>query len=197
MAVDMARVSVAWQGWPGAPGVTQFYFASPIQQADVNAIRTFFDVLKAAFPVGLTITVPGSGDYVSDADGKLSGTWSVGVAPAPVVGTGTGGYAGNAGAVIHWLTQIMAKNRRLRGRTFLVPLISGCYDTGGSIIDGTLTQFQTAAANLVTSANGHMLVWHRPKIQKGTGAVLQVGGSGAVTSSRVPDLAVSLRSRRI
>lgn len=191
------RVSVAWQNWPGAPGVSQFYLDTVAAQSSVDAIRTFFNALAGLLPQGLTITVPSSGDIIEEQNGKLAGTWSVGTAPVVVTGTNPSTYAGNAGGVVHWLTQGTAKNRRIRGRTFLVPLSSTAYDASGSMASAALTTIQTAASALVTSMAGNMVVWHRPIMQKGTGVVITPGSSADVTSSRVPDLAVSLRSRRI
>lgn len=190
------RVSVAWQGWPGAPGVTQFYLDAVAQQSSIDAIRTFFNSLTSLLPSGLTITVPSSGDIVEDTNGQLAGNWSVGTTPVVVTGIGSGVYAGNAGAVVHWLTNTVALKRRLRGRTFIVPLIGSSYDSGGSLSTAAQTTLQNAASAMVASMAGNMVVWHRPVIQKGTGVVIRAGSSGDVTSSRVPDLAVTLRSRR-
>jgi len=193
---DLKRCSAAWQGWPGAPGVTQFYLDDTAGQAQVDAIRAFFNACITLLPTGLTITVPNSGDTVDESTGKLTGTWSVPTAPIPVVGTGSGSYAGNAGAVVHWLTSSVTRNRRIRGRTFLVPAING-YDNQGSLAAATQASLQTAATNLVTSAAGLIHVWVRPVYQKGTGVLIRGGMSAPITSARVPDLAVSLRSRRI
>ena len=185
----MARVSVAWQGWPGSPGVTQLYMAPSVPQASVDAVRSFFAALVGLLPSGLTINVPSSGDLVEDQNGKLSGTWSVGVTPAPVIGNAAAAYSGVSGAVVHWLTAGVANGRRVRGRTFLVPLTQGAYDTSGSLLGASLTTIQNAAAGLVTGAGGNFLVWHR-------NTAFAQGSSFPVTSSRVPDLAVALRSRR-
>jgi len=190
------RVSVAWQGWPGSPGVTQFYLDNVPAQTSIDAIRAFFNAIANLLPSGLTISVPGSGDIVEDVTGQLAGSWSVGTTPVVVNGTGAGVYAGNAGAVVHWLTNTVALKRRLRGRTFLVPLVGSSYDTAGSLSATALTTIQNAATAMVGSMAGNMVVWHRPIIQKGTGVVIRAGSSGDVTSSRVPDLAVTLRSRR-
>lgn len=193
----MNRVSVAWQGWPGAPGVSQFYLDNVPAQTSIDAIRQFFFACSGLLPTGLTISVPGSGDIIEDTTGKLAGTWSVGTTPVVVTGSSATAYAGNAGAVVHWLTNTVAGKHRLRGRTFLVPLASGAYDNTGSIATTALNTITTAASGMVTTMAGNMIVWHRPKIQKGTGSIIAVGSSADVTSSRVPDLAVSLRSRRI
>lgn len=191
------RVSVSWQNWPGAPGVSQFYLDSVAQQTSIDAIRAFFNAFSTYLPQGLTITVPSSGDIVEEQNGQLAGTWSVGSTPVVVTGSSGQAYAGQSGAVVHWLTLGTANRRRIRGRTFLVPLGSNAFDTTGSIATIALTAFQNAASALVGSMAGNMVVWHRPKIQKGTGIVITPGSSSDVTSSRVPDLAISLRSRRI
>lgn len=184
----MARVSVAWQNWPGAPGVTQMFLLNPPSQGNVDAIRTFFNALVTLLPSGLTIQVPSSGDVISESDGTITGAWSVGSTPAVVTGTAVASYAGNAGAVVHWLTAGVVVGRRVRGRTFLVPLVSA-YDTSGSLSSGALSTISTAAAAYVTGQGGVAVVWSRP-------APGRSGSLHSITSSRVPDLAVSLRSRR-
>lgn len=197
---DVARVRVAWQNWPGAPGVSTFWADSVLAQGGVDALRTMFNSIAALIPTGLTIQVPNSGDLIDIDTGLITGTWSVANLPAVVTGTGAGAYAGNAGAVIHWLTNDIVTHtspttgkttsRRLRGRTFIVPLINTAYDTQGSILASALTTLSNAAAGLLTAVPGVYNVWHRPK--PGTGTHLS-----EITSSRVPDLAVSLRSRRV
>lgn len=185
----LARVSCAWQGWPGSPGVSQMYIAGTPVQGNIDAIRTFFNSLAAGLPSGLTIQVPSSGDVLSETDGSIQTTWSVGSTPAVVTGTNLGAYAGNAGAVVHWLTAGVVSNRRVRGRTFLVPLCNDRYDTSGSISTAFLSTLSTAASTYVTAQAGAAVVWARP-------APGRSGSMHAITSSRVPDLAVSLRSRR-
>jgi hypothetical protein len=193
---DLKRCSVAWQGWPGAPGVTQFYLDNTAVQAQVDAIRQFYFACQGLLPAGLTINVPNSGDTVDESTGKLTGTWSVPVLPVTVTGAGAGAYAGNAGGVVHWLTNSVTRNRRIRGRTFMVPLV-GAYDAAGSLAPAAQGTLTNAASALVGSGAGLIHVWVRPVYQKATGVMIRGGMSAPVTSSRVPDLAVSLRSRRI
>ncbi len=113
--MTLARARVAWQNWPGSPGVSTFYFDPQPSQAQLDSLRTFFAALASILPSGLTINVPGSGDEISEATGNLSGVWSVATTPATINATGTGSYAGNAGAVVHWLTNGLMGKRRLRG----------------------------------------------------------------------------------
>lgn len=190
LMATMNRVSVTWQSWPGAPGITQLYLTGGIDQAAVDAIRAYFNALVTLLPSGLVIQVPSSGDTLDDASGNINGAWSVAVTPTNVVGTGSGAYAGNAGAVTHWLTGDVVNGRRVRGRTFLVPLVSTAYDTAGSISTAALSTLQTAANGLVTAIDPNFAVWHRP-------TQFAAGSSHSIISARVPDLAVSLRSRRI
>lgn len=184
------KIPVSWQSWPGAPGVSTFYTLGGDLDSDVAALRAFFNAHIALLPSGLLIQVPGLGDTIDDVTGQINGAWNATSAPANVTGTGAGVYAGNAGAVVHWLTALVINGRRVRGRTFMVPLIGSSYDSSGSLGTGTITTIQTAATTLITAMAGRMRVWHRPAGGLG-------GGSGAVDSARVPDLAVSLRSRRV
>ncbi len=199
--MPLSRVSVAWQGWPGAPGVSQMYYGTSAgnlpTQNNIDAIRTFFNALVAYLPSGLTITVPKTGDQINQSDGKIVGTWDVPTQPAVVTGTATGNYAGNAGAVIHWLTPTVVNGRRVRGRTFIVPLAAVAFDAQGSLGTTFQTALQAAGTALVGQADGAPSVWARPFTHKTDPSKNRVGSLAQVTSIRVPDLAVSQRSRRV
>jgi len=188
---NMRRYNVAWQNWPGAPGVSTFYSDTTVDISTfTDALRAFFQSLITLLPSGLTIQVPAVGDIINDADGSIVGAWSDGTPVLVVTGTGTGAYAGNAGAVIHWLTSTVINGRRVRGRTFIVPLIGSAYESNGSLSTTTLSTLNSAANALDAAVGGSMLIWHRPKPPA-------AGSSAGMDSPRVPDLAVSLRSRRI
>lgn len=188
---SMRRYNVAWQNWPGAPGVSTFYSDTVVDISTfTDALRAFWGTMGTLVPSGLTIQVPSNGDIINDADGTITGAWSDGTPVTVVTGTAAGAYAGNAGAVVHWLTTGVVNNRRVRGRTFVVPLIGSSYEANGSLSSATLASLNSAAATLVAAVGASMLVWHRPKPPA-------IGSSFNVTNHRVPDLAVSLRSRRI
>lgn len=193
----MSRVNVTWQNFPGAPGLTQLYLDDATSgQAHIDAIRTFFDAVKALLPTGTTINVPSSGDRIDEVTGDILGTWSVATTPAVVTCTGAGQYAGNAGVCIHWLTNTIVRGRRLRGRSFLVPVVATAFDTNGTPSATAMTTLTNAANALVTALGTTFQVWSRP--QKATPEhPAYTGTRGPVTSARVPDLAVSLRSRRV
>lgn len=188
--MTLARVNVAWQNWAGAPGVTTFYLDPTPAQATIDSIRTFFNAMITLLPSGLTIQVPSSGDEISENDGALIGVWSVATTPTVVTGSSAAAYAGNAGAVIHWLTNGVVGNRRVRGRSFIVPLTATAYDTAGSLASSAITILQNAANALVAANPGLINVWSRPRPGLS-------GSQNSINSARVPDLAVSLRSRRV
>jgi len=188
--MTLARVRVAWQNWPGSPGVSTFYLDPGPTQAQIDAIRQFWQALVTLLPAGLTINVPSSGDEINESTGQLTGVWVVGTTPLTSTGTGAGSYAGNAGAVIHWLTDGISGKRRIRGRTFLVPLVNGAFDATGAISTSALSTITSAGTTLVNSMPGLMNVWVRPIPGRS-------GLQHSISSVRVPRLAVSLRSRRI
>lgn len=170
--------------------MSTFYTFGGSLDNDVAAIRAFFNSLAAQLPSGLTIQVPGVGDTIDDTNGLINGGWNATAAPAVVTGTGLSAYAGNAGAVVHWLTAAVIGGHRVRGRTFLVPLVSTAFDTQGSIATSVLTTLRNAASTMITTMSGTLRVWHRPVGGSG-------GTAGVVLSSSVPDLAITLRSRRV
>lgn len=203
---DLCRVNVSWQNWPGAPGLSQFYFLNSGMQTNVDAVRAFFNAMTAYLPTGLTINVPGSGDIIDSATGSITSAWSVTTTPAVVTGTAAGAYAGQSGAVIHWLTADVSNGRRIRGRTFMVPLIGSAFESNGSLVVGVINALTTAGNTLRTTAAGNMRVFQRPvtahtEYDRKTGVAKTIAGKPGqhsdLTGVRVPDLAVSLRSRRI
>jgi len=78
--------------------------------------------------------------------------------------------------------------RRLKGWTFMCPIIVGGYEANGTLTAGTVSGALAAANTLVT--NGTTIIWHRP--DKGAAN----GSSAIVLSASVPDKVSSLRSRR-
>lgn len=184
------KIPVLWGSWPGAPGVSTFYSFGGNLDNDTAALRTFFNALISIIPSGITLSVPGVGDTIDDGSGLINGAWNATSAPAIVTGTGSGVYAGNAGGIVHWLTAGVANGHRVRGRTFLVPLISTAFDSGGSLSTTALTTLRNAATTMISSGAGDFRVWHRPTGGAG-------GSSSVVLTSSVPDLAITLRSRRV
>ena len=182
---ELYRVRTDWTGLAGLPGVTTMYFLDVVTA--VASVDTFFAGLVSLFPEGLHLQVENSGDIIEDSTGDLTGAWS-----ADTVSAHTGGsseaYAAPAGAVVDWMTDTIAHSRRLRGRSFLVPITAGRFQDDGTLSTITKTLIQDSANTLIAAQSTSFVVWHR-----GTGTD---GTNGLVTSARVPDMAAVLRSRR-
>lgn len=188
------RVTARWTGFTGAPGYSNFHFQGSTGAPDLApaaaAVRNMFQDMQVHLPSTLRINVSPTIEIYDDASGQLTGYETLATTPAVVSGAATGPYAGPSGAVINWITNTVTQGRRLRGRTFIVPLATSAYDSSGTLTTGALTDINTGASRL--SGAGFSLgfgVWSRPTAG-GTGAF------GEVVGHRVPDLAAVLRSRR-
>jgi len=187
--MTMNRVRVVWSNWPGAPGYSNFYVGTTI--TDHTPIRTFFQSLNGILPAAVTITVPTSGDQISEATGLITGSYSATVTGGAVNGAAgnSAAYAGMAGGQVQWQTSAVINGRRPLGKTFIVPLYNTAYDSNGSLSSAAVTTLQAAGAALIAALSGEMKVWSRPRPSI-------AGANVTVTSARVPDLAIALRSRR-
>lgn len=201
--VNIDRVRVSWTGFPGAPGVSTFYFtAAP---PHLTALQNVYGNCANLFPADVTIRVEGSGDTIDPLTGLIVGQWT-GTAPAVVTGTYTGGYSAASGGLIRWNTGTVLSGRRLRGRTFLVPLAGIAYQNDGTISDSQLGIIQGAANGLVAAATGVFVVHNRPRAASPAwtdvhgrlhpAVTSRAGGFSAVTSALAIDKSVVLRSRR-
>lgn len=181
------RYQIPWTGITALPGLSVFYSTGG-SDATANLV-TFFNAIKAIFPTGCSWSVLNSGDTIDDATGTITGTWT-GVGGAVVSSTTAGSYPAGTGAYVNWQTGAIVNGRRLKGRTFLCPLLTSVFDTNGTITTPNLTLIGGAATTLATV--GVMRVWHRPTAP-GAGD----GSSALITAGTVPDQVTSLRSRRV
>lgn len=188
----IGRIRVRWEGFFGAPGVSTFYCLSPATFRP--GLVTFFNSIGETIPTAASTVVESSGDLVDDTTGLITGAWADG-AEVTKVGTVAGQYAGPVGAVINWQTTRVIVGRRLRGKTFIVPLGGGSYDTNGTLFTATRTAITDAAAALIAAAPGQMVVLHKATPTTPT-RVATDWESAAVATSSVPDLTAVLRSRR-
>lgn len=184
------RLVVAWAG-PQVVGtaVNVLHFSASDNSAPpLAAVVSAYQGLASLLPSGVTITIPGSGDQINDTNGVLTGVWA-GSGGGVVSGSGPATAAAGVGACVSWLTGGIVAGRRLRGRTFLVPVTSLAFDGGGHFGAATMTQLGTFANAM--QASGPLAVWHRPSSKGATD-----GNSYGVVSNRVRNKVAVLRSRR-
>lgn len=184
----MSRIRVPWTGTGVVgPGLTTFYADTATAPMDPGAVLAFFNALKAVVPAGITWQVPNSGDLIEESTGELGGAWSAS-GGGSVLSTGAGSYAAGVGARIAWSTAAIYRRRRVRGSTFLCPLIVSAYESNGTLHPTHLPTLQNAASGLLT-AMPQLVIWSRPA--PGT-----AGRQSKILGSTVPDQVSWLRSRR-
>jgi hypothetical protein len=145
--------------------------------------------MRSSYPTGLTWSFPTSGDVFESTTGVLTGGWSDSD-PGAVAATGPTAYAAGVGTFIKWNTGAIVGGRRLKGRTFLCPLSTDQYDSAGTIVNSTVSGFQSSGNTLI--ATGTINVWHRPTSPGGSDGSLHLA-----TSCTPPDQVTALRSRRV
>jgi hypothetical protein len=153
-------------------------------------VRTWFDTIKTTLPTAVTIQFPTEMEEIDTATGDLVQALPIDVL-TQVVGTTPGAFASPAGACVNWNTGHITNGRRLRGRTFLVPLAGTQYQTDGTLVDATRTTIVAASTTLVSYQDNLVLaIWHRPVTGGSDGEAAQVD------SASVTDKVSILRSRR-
>lgn len=190
----ISRITAVWTGFSGAPGYTNFFFGAfgggDVVDLEVARVEAFFENVASALPTDVTITVQQEAAILDETTGELLNYTLASAAPMPIEGTGSGGYAAPSGASIAWNTDTVARGRRLRGRTFIVPLRGSAYEDDGTLTPSTLIALNNAAESLIGDGSGPALeIWSRPRGGEG-------GTTGPVVSHRVADTVSILRSRR-
>lgn len=189
---NISRIRVSLDGFPGGPGVSTFYCNAGDEGVTRSALGTFYGHLRDQMPTGMSYTVETAGEVIDEATGKAVSAWSN---PSTYTGTSSvpaTAYAQGVGSSVIWTTNAYHNGRRVRGRTFIVPIISTMYDTNGTLVDAYLGSLQTWAATLADT--GLLRIYSRPPLPVPPGSVL--GASFVVSGAIVRDKAATLRSRR-
>lgn len=200
MALVM-RVKLRWSGFNGGPGYSIFHFqgldneqpSEALAQTAVAQIEVFRQDLLDRIPKIVSLQVMSDVEVIDETNGDLvdvlAGT------PGPAVSGNASSfenYAGASGAVVTWRTSGIRNGRRVRGRTFLVPLTSSAYAPDGSLSDAALTALNTAAGKMIGSFGGPVFgVYARP-----TGPTATDGIFHQARAHSINDKVAILRSRR-
>lgn len=189
----MRRLRVTWNGLGGLPGLSTFYYG--VASPNVSDAVTFFTAIRGFFPNGLSWDIPSTGDEIDDVTGELTGVWAGSGGGSVTANGGSLPYAAGAGCRVQWNTLVISSGSRVRGATFLVPLLGATYDNSGTIDDTKLTTIRTAASAFAASgvAKG---VWRRPVKDPDTDVITRDGLYAAINSATVSDRVTSLRTRR-
>jgi hypothetical protein len=196
---QILRVKVNWTGFIGSPGYTNLHFRDfsegdvTQEMADGAVLRTdtWLDAWPVALPSVVSILVDPVVDVLNAENGQLEGSFNTSPDTARV-GSGAGTYSAPTGMVVNWQTGVIKNGRRIRGRTFMVPITSTATDPTGTINNTVLTTLRTATATFIgVGPVGVLGVWSRP-----TPAAPESGLWATVNSFNIPDKCAVLRSRR-
>lgn len=190
---------MTWTGFMGSPGYTNMYFLDPdpISQAglDQTALRlhNFWDSIEPFLPLSVRVNLPSILEHIDTATGELLD--ELPFEPGTVIaGTGSSTFSAPSGACINWNTSGIVNGRRLRGRTFIVPLSDAAYQSDGTIVDTSRTNLQAIANTYADASVGLGIdgaIWHRP-----TSPGAADGAAAGITSATVGDRVAILKSRR-
>lgn len=188
------RTTTVWSGFSGAPGYTNFYFQGTGDGESVDAVLTrthaFWNEIKAYLPGPVTLQVSGEVARIDETTGMVEAFLN-GMPPASVKGVPTGNYAGPSGACVTWSTGAVRNGRRVKGRTFIVPLANAAFDSDGTLGVAALGDLNTAATAMRDPASPNLGVWSRPSARGAADGIFHF-----VTGHRITDKAAVLRSRR-
>lgn len=194
------RIGFTWTGFSGSPGRTVFYGSTGVSTAQVlanDAYTLLNNILNptgssvALLPAGVRIAQDPFADEVDPATADQVGRLSI--TPNPdILGVGTGNWAAPAGASITWSTAAFVNGRRVRGRTYLVPLAGvTAFQTDGTLATTFLSGVVAAITVFINGAS-EPVVWHRPTAGGG-------GADGAafpIITGQMKDKVSILTSRR-
>lgn len=190
----ITRVTAVWTGWSGAPGYTNIFFSAfgggDLVDAEVSRVNFALNWISNSLPSSVTIQVQPEVAILDEATGALIQYASAEDTPSPITGGSVEDFSSASGAVVTWNTDTVNRGRRVRGRTFLVPLHADSYDSDGTLSTEALDRLDSMARSMMGDGDGpQLVVWSRP-----------VGGSGGVaapvTGTRIADRVSILRSRR-
>lgn len=199
----MLRVKMRWSGFQGAPGYSIFHFRDfggtgewnpgPTEAAAAVArIDTFAQGILGVLPAGLTLQVQGDVEEIEDTNGSLTDIHAVTAPAARTPSHAAGPYSGPTGAVINWRTSTVRNGRRIRGRTFLVPLIGAAFENNGTLTTTAIGTITTAANALISQTGSPDLgVYARPSAPG-----VADGQWAPAAAATIPDMAAVMRSRR-
>lgn len=194
------RIKINWTGFVGSPGYTNLNFerinegawTQPDVDAAVTKVQTWLASVRLIQP---PVVISGIDPAVSEHDeqtGDIVSFWTATPAAA-AAGTNVGtAFTSGTGYCINWQTGGVRNGRRVRGRTFVVPITGSMYESNGSFINAEVASWRAQAITLASDTNGVRLgiFAHTPN------ALIPDGGIYDVTGVSINDRPAFLTSRR-
>lgn len=195
---EIMRVHSVLSYGTGSPGLTTFYFLPGTAggvTADavdvVGRVQDFWTAFSGYLKTTFSVEVQGEVDVIEASDGALTGFLDGGASVVMAGGSAAENLPIAAMMLLQHLTGDIHDGRRVRGRSYIGPVVDSANDSGVPI-SGARTQLLTAAAALDSGATASVqVVWSRPDSPIG-----DPGFHSEVTSHGVATYFSVLRSRR-
>lgn len=189
-----SQLTARYNGFTGAPGWIRMKFFGALTAAEATTAaanwKTFLNSIAAVMPTGSSISFDTTVGLYDDL-GAQTGEVTISNPPAAINGSSAVAYAGGAGAVVNWVTNSFHLGRKVRGRTFLVPLTSAAFATDGTLAPAIQGGIQTAGAQFAVSSPQPII----SSVKTAPGGVTS-GFVSNIIGATVPDRSAVLRSRR-
>lgn len=157
-------------------------------QSLADRVRQFFFDVRGVIAPGITWTFRNEVLELDTSTGVLLDAHTV-TPPVSLTSTGSAAnYSRAVGARVDWNTSAVVNGRRLKGRTYLVPVSGGNLDTTGTLASACIATVTTAATNY---CNTGVFTEARPGVWSKTHGIFADALSGSVD-----DRTSVLRSRR-
>ena len=166
---EILRVHSVLQYGGGSPGLTTFYFLPGTAggvTADavdvVGRVQDFWATVDQLLKTTFTAEVQGEVDVINAVDGTLTGFLDGG-ASTVIAGVSTAENLPIAAMMLlQHLTGDVHNGRRVRGRSFIGPVVESTNDNGGTS-SGSRTTLLLGGTQLDTGATASVpVVWSRP-----------------------------------
>jgi hypothetical protein len=159
-----------------------------------NMIQNFGAYVRTYLPIETSLQVQSDVEVIEETTGQLKDVINVPSYAALPGQAASAPYSAASGAVITWRTAGVRNGRRVRGRTFIVPLATSAYQADGTLAAAFITSMNTnlnGAGFLGSTESAILGVFSRPTTKGGSdGSWHQVQGFS------IPDKVAVLRSRR-
>jgi hypothetical protein len=159
----------------------------------VSKLSAYITAIKPQIPGSVSLRALEEVEQLNEGTGDMIHVWTATTPTTDVLGSNVGNaFAAPAGAVISWSTPGIRNSRRVRGRTFVVPLVSTAYENNGTLAPAVLTALNSGANALRgNTATTGLVIYGRP-----TGPDASDGIAYPATGHRIPDMVAMLTSRR-
>lgn len=189
--MPVGEYRIVWTTPGGGTGYSVLHMIAPLNQTAANQIaarvHTFISTLLSYMPNEVSAIGDSELRVLNQFTGELEGVFAVATG-AGGVGSDNAAYNRAAGARIDWQTGIVVAGRRIQGRTYVVPLGTGAFDSNGLVSAPGIAALAAAGNALRTGLQtdgGNLVVWSRT-----------TGATAPVTGVTIPPKGAILRGRR-